>query len=87
MYTVYTLLYLVGLGLYMPRALWLPILYGVILNVRPAATARNYKKIWRKESNESPLRYYTRAQGEALCPARNARHRALRHRPGRLPRL
>jgi ferrochelatase len=53
----------------LPRALWLPILYGVILNVRPAATARNYKKIWREESNESPLRYYTRAQSDALASA------------------
>lgn len=50
----------------LPRALWLPVLHGIILNVRPAATARNYAKIWRKESNESPLRYYTRAQAEAL---------------------
>ena len=50
----------------LPRALWLPILHGVILNVRPAATARNYAKIWRNESDESPLRYYTRAQAEAL---------------------
>ena len=48
----------------LPRALWLPILHGVILNIRPAATARNYKKIWREESNESPLRYFTRAQAE-----------------------
>ncbi len=51
----------------LPRALWLPILHGVILNVRPAATARNYAKIWRTESNESPLRYYTRAQAEGLA--------------------
>lgn len=51
----------------LPRALWLPILHGIILNVRPAATARNYAKIWRQESNESPLRYYTRAQAEALA--------------------
>lgn len=50
----------------LPRALWLPILHGVILNVRPTATARNYAKIWRRESNESPLRFYTRAQAEAL---------------------
>lgn len=50
----------------LPRALWLPVLYGVILNVRPAPTARNYAKIWREESNESPLRYYTRAQSEGL---------------------
>ena len=49
-----------------PRALWLPILYGVILNVRPAITARNYAKIWRQESNESPLRYYTRQQAALL---------------------
>ena len=50
----------------LPRALWLPVLYGVILNVRPAATARNYAKIWRKESDESPLRYYTRRQSDLL---------------------
>lgn len=50
----------------LPRALWLPILHGVILNVRPAATAKNYAKIWRRESNESPLRYYTRAQAAGL---------------------
>ncbi|MEO1252701.1 MAG: ferrochelatase [Pseudomonadota bacterium] len=50
----------------LPRALWLPILHGVILNVRPPATARNYAKIWRKESDESPLRYYTRQQAEKL---------------------
>ena len=53
----------------LPRAIWLPILYGVILNVRPAATARNYAKIWRKESDESPLRYYTRAQATLLQQA------------------
>ncbi len=53
----------------LPRALWLPILHGIILNVRPAATARNYAKIWRTESNESPLRYYTREQAEKLGAA------------------
>ncbi len=51
----------------LPRALWLPVLHGIILNVRPGATARNYQKIWRKESNESPLRYYTRAQAEGVA--------------------
>lgn len=50
----------------LPRALWLPILHGIILNVRPGATAKNYAKIWRKESDESPLRYFTRAQAEGL---------------------
>jgi len=56
----------------LPRALWLPILHGIILNVRPAATARNYQKIWRQESNESPLRYYTRRQAEAARVALRA---------------
>lgn len=46
----------------LPRALWLPILHGIILNVRPAATARNYARIWLEAENESPLRYYTRRQ-------------------------
>lgn len=50
-----------------PRALWLPLLHGIILNVRPARTARNYAKIWRADTNESPLRYYTRAQAENLA--------------------
>lgn len=50
----------------LPHALWLPVLHGVILNVRPGPTARNYAKIWREEGNESPLRYYTRAQSEGL---------------------
>ena len=50
----------------LPRALWLPVLHGIILNVRPAATARNYAKIWRQESDESPLRYFTRAQAVSL---------------------
>lgn len=49
-----------------PRVIWLPVLYGVILNTRPAKTARNYQKIWRAESDESPLRYYTRRQAERL---------------------
>ncbi len=51
----------------LPRILWLPILYGIILNIRPAATAKEYRKIWRIESNESPLRYYTRAQTQAAA--------------------
>ncbi len=49
-----------------PRAFWLPLLYGIILNTRPAKTGRAYAKIWRKESDESPLRYYTRMQSEKV---------------------
>lgn len=52
-----------------PRALWLPLLYGVILNVRPAKTARAYRLVWREETDESPLRYFTRRQAEGLADA------------------
>lgn len=58
----------------LPRALWLPILHGVILNVRPRATARNYAKIWLDEENESPLRYYTRRQAELSAKEHYSRH-------------
>ena len=48
-----------------------PVLWQIILNVfiltfRPSKTAHAYKKIWRKESNESPLLYFTRSQAQKL---------------------
>ena len=48
-----------------------PIIWKVILNLfiltfRPSKTAHAYKKIWRKESNESPLLYFTKAQSNKL---------------------
>lgn len=46
--------------------IWQPILRGIILNTRPRKSAKAYAKIWRQESNESPLRYFTRVQGEKL---------------------
>ena len=46
--------------------LWQIILNLFILNFRPSKTAQAYKKIWLKETNESPLRYYTRNQAEKL---------------------
>lgn len=52
-----------------PRLFWMPLLHGIILNTRPAKTGRAYAKIWRTESNESPLRYYTRTQAEQLDAA------------------
>lgn len=48
--------------------IWQPLLRGIILNTRPKKSAEAYAKIWRKESNESPLRYYTRRQAELLQP-------------------
>ena len=46
-----------------------PILWQIILNLfiltfRPSKTARAYKKIWMKEQNMSPLRYYTIMQAK-----------------------
>jgi ferrochelatase len=48
-----------------------PILWQIILNLfiltfRPSKTAHAYKKIWREESNESPLLYFTRNQAKKL---------------------
>ena len=50
-----------------PRALWWPILNGVILNTRPARSARKYAKIWTAEG--SPLKLHTQRQAERLQAA------------------
>ncbi len=46
--------------------LWQIILNLFILTFRPSKTAHAYKKIWRKESDESPLLYFTRNQAKKL---------------------
>lgn len=46
--------------------LWAPVLYGPILTLRPFKSAEAYRKIWLKDENESPLRYYSRRQAERL---------------------
>ena len=48
-----------------------PIVWQIILNLfiltfRPSKTARAYRKIWRKDTNESPLLFYTRNQAIEL---------------------
>ena len=48
-----------------------PILWKIILNLfiltfRPSKTAHAYKKIWRKDTNESPLLYFTKNQAQKL---------------------
>lgn len=48
------------------KAIWYPILYGLVLTTRPKKSGANYKKIWNTEKNESPLRTFTRAQAEKL---------------------
>jgi protoporphyrin/coproporphyrin ferrochelatase len=47
--------------------LWKLTLNGIILRVRPARKARDYRKIWNTEKNESPLKTITRAQAEKLA--------------------
>ena len=47
-----------------PKALWWPILNGVILNVRPAKSAAKYDEIWTSEG--SPLRVHTERQAALL---------------------
>ena len=46
--------------------IWKLILNLFILTFRPSKTAHAYKKIWRKESNESPLLFFTKEQAKKL---------------------
>jgi protoporphyrin/coproporphyrin ferrochelatase len=48
---------------------WKLVLNGIILRTRPARKARDYRKIWNTEKNESPLKTITRAQCEKLAAA------------------
>jgi ferrochelatase len=47
-----------------PRLLWLAILHGIILRVRPAKSAAKYATIWTDEG--SPLKVWTERQAQAL---------------------
>src|SRR6266704_4104249 len=47
-----------------PRALWRPLLHGVILNVRPEKSARKYAMIWTKDG--SPLLVHSLRQRTLL---------------------
>lgn len=47
-----------------PRLIWYPILYGIILNRRPAVSAAKYKTIW--TANGSPLLDISLQQQKAL---------------------
>jgi len=46
---------------------WKLLLNGIILRIRPRRKARDYRKIWNTEKNESPLKTITRAQAEKLA--------------------
>ncbi|TGV62315.1 ferrochelatase, partial [Mesorhizobium sp. M00.F.Ca.ET.149.01.1.1] len=51
------------------KAIWYPILYGLVLTTRPKKSGANYARIWNREKNESPLRTFTRAQSQKLAAA------------------
>lgn len=48
----------------LPRAVWWPILNGIILTTRPRRSAAKYAQIWTDEG--SPLAVYTRRQASML---------------------
>ena len=50
-----------------PPIAWQPILRGIILNTRPAKSAKAYAKVWTEEG--SPLAAITRVQAEAMSGA------------------
>lgn len=56
-----------------PRILWLPILYGIILLVRPAKSAKKYAEVWTDEG--SPLAVHTARQAKLLAGALGERAR------------
>ena len=47
-----------------PRLLWLLILHGIVLRVRPAKSAAKYAQVWTKEG--SPLKVWTEKQAKLL---------------------
>jgi protoporphyrin/coproporphyrin ferrochelatase len=46
--------------------LWKLLLNGIILPLRPRRRARDYQKIWNRQTNESPIKTITRSQAEKL---------------------
>ena len=49
----------------LPRWLWLPILHGIVLRVRPAQSAEKYAQIWMPEG--SPLAVHTQRMAQLLA--------------------
>ena len=57
-----------------PAWKWQPLLQLIILSKRPFTSGANYKLIWNKEQDESPLMTITKAQTRAIAEAVKARH-------------
>lgn len=47
--------------------LWKGVLNGLILPLRSRRKAHDYRKIWNRETNESPIKTFTRSQAEKLA--------------------
>ncbi len=47
-----------------PRGIWLPILYGMVLSTRPKKSAQKYARIW--SAGGSPLKVHTERQSRLL---------------------
>ncbi len=58
-----------------PRLIWMAILHGIILRVRPAKSAAKYATIWTDEG--SPLKIWTDKQAQALQEVFNAHGEAV----------
>ncbi len=61
-----------------PRLIWLPILYGLVLPKRPAKSAENYKKVWSDEQG-SPLLHYSKRQKKLLQNEMKSRFKGSVH--------
>ncbi len=59
------------------KFLWSLILNLFILPFRPFTTGKKYQKIWMQDTNESPLKYYTRSQAKKLQDLVNIKHQNL----------
>lgn len=62
-----------------PRLAWWPILYGIILNTRPAISAAKYATVWTPEG--SPLAVWTQRQAQGLQALLDARGHHVLVRP------
>lgn len=58
-----------------PRLVWMAILHGIILRVRPAKSAAKYATIWTADG--SPLKIWTSKQAQALQEAFSAQGQAV----------
>ena len=56
------------------RAIWWPLLNGVILTKRPYSSGEAYRSIWNEEADESPLLTITKQQTEKLRAALTAEY-------------